>query len=922
MPWSSLQTTSGEPQWAPLPPRVSEQLEDARRSGESSVEVGGDAADGGGEYCLRKMMRVKPGRLQPLRYDPPQTPGQPHHRRSPWDLDCECHAAPDAHPDLVRHVDNPYPDYGEEGAGGYVPPRDSVWPRVRDILAALAAVDDEGYPWPLSGGRCEEGPDERRDWTVYTGVAGAAVAELRAYRAIAREARDGGASQLDEAADLTRRCAEVRRCLPQDSRMQLDDLEQPWEALGSGCFGNVYKCMCHPVADFVAVKELAAPAGGESVVALRRKHAFLREILNLSKLRRAQVLTFYGWCEDEKGRLLLVTEVCGGGGLLQRVMHMVDACAGQRSQLACQSGVPVAQALAYIHQRGMVHLDVSARNVLIDDAGRYKLADAGLLCAEGDPAPVISVCWSPPEQIAADPKQRRATSAHDVWSFAMMLFEVLSGGAPYAAESDSAGSADRTRYAVQQLHAGRPPEKPPAVSECECAEAVWRTTVVPRWDLDPAERPVVRLAVAELHAARKLLDDSAGSLPSSGSSVGSLPTSNPYSMNPDEALYGSPYTDTRYVYEEGGLPSAASHDTAPPDSPDAERARDHLRRARALADASVSMFRDGGQCVSFFVGLPGPLAVAAAVAEAQGDSDAALDYAERLAACADDAVALEDASRRGGEDELLFGRAGYLYAVQWLQANAERAFQALAPRFSAGCRAVAERTVASGRRLSERCYGGHPPLVWHCHGQPYLGAAHGPVGVLTVLLRCHTLLSTGSAKAVRNTVWDTLRHLLPSGDMPIKRGYTTGHLVHWCHGAAGVPLLALEMKRAFGDEDWSLTEAAAKAASALWHRGLLRKGQGLCHGTAGSVYALLQAARVMPPGPDRDRMLYRAWRFVDAMASPEYLKACDEYETDMQRYVSNEADHPLSLMEGLAGTACLLMDMLHPEEARFPGWDV
>ena len=59
----------------------------------------------------------------------------------------------------------------------------------------------------------------------------------------------------------------------------------------------------------------------------------------------------------------------------------------------------------------------------------------------------------------------------------------------------------------------------------------------------------------------------------------------------------------------------------------------------------------------------------------------------------------------------------------------------------------------------------------------------------------------------------------------------SSRLVHWCHGAPGVIHLFLKAFWTFGEMPY--LDAARKCAEAIWQRGLLKKGYGLCHGIAG-----------------------------------------------------------------------------------------
>jgi hypothetical protein len=124
-----------------------------------------------------------------------------------------------------------------------------------------------------------------------------------------------------------------------------------------------------------------------------------------------------------------------------------------------------------------------------------------------------------------------------------------------------------------------------------------------------------------------------------------------------------------------------------------------------------------------------------------------------------------------------------------------------------------------------------------------LGAAHGLVGNVHVLLRGRALLAAGQRDEVERRAVETLSRLAVVEDgranWPARAGgplTIAGRIrVQWCHGAAGV-LTAL-WDAAPDDDAWStLLLSAGRLVS---EAGPLRDAPGLCHGTAGNAYALL-----------------------------------------------------------------------------------
>jgi hypothetical protein len=126
--------------------------------------------------------------------------------------------------------------------------------------------------------------------------------------------------------------------------------------------------------------------------------------------------------------------------------------------------------------------------------------------------------------------------------------------------------------------------------------------------------------------------------------------------------------------------------------------------------------------------------------------------------------------------------------------------------------------------------------------QRYVGAGHGLAGNLHVLLSAG-LLDCADHALVEQRALDSLAALaVVEGDRanwpPVAgEGLSRNDRirVQWCHGAPGV-LTGLARAGA-GDDRWS--ELMLAAGALVWEAGPLRDAPGLCHGTAGSAFALL-----------------------------------------------------------------------------------
>ena len=213
------------------------------------------------------------------------------------------------------------------------------------------------------------------------------------------------------------------------------------------------------------------------------------------------------------------------------------------------------------------------------------------------------------------------------------------------------------------------------------------------------------------------------------------------------------------------------------------------------------------------------------------------------------------------------------------------------------------------------------------------------MGILAMLLHCARLgcLSPPSCALVDATLRRLLALRFADGNVPtaLGRGESDG-LVHWCHGAPGLPAL-LASALGFGGGGVSsgsssssgslaqactvpreaLLAAARAAADVVWTRGLLTKGYGLCHGVCGNGYAFLTLHRLT----GEEAQLGRAFAFATLLGDEGFARVVAETD-DPQRKVRGLPDSPQSLMEGDAGVcATCWIWRAWRTEARRPSQD-
>uniref|UniRef100_A0A183IXE9 LanC-like protein 2 n=1 Tax=Soboliphyme baturini TaxID=241478 RepID=A0A183IXE9_9BILA len=235
-----------------------------------------------------------------------------------------------------------------------------------------------------------------------------------------------------------------------------------------------------------------------------------------------------------------------------------------------------------------------------------------------------------------------------------------------------------------------------------------------------------------------------------------------------------------------------------------------------------------GHKPSFLCGISGPLACRAAVSYRLGDVEKSKQAVKSILKLAD--LVVEDTEL---PDELLFGRAGYLYSLLFVTREIDR--DAVSGEVVTQ---VVEAIIGSGKKLASQVKSSCP-LMYMWHESYYLGAAHGLAGIFFQLMRSPMIMSEPNLRhMVEQSVEYLMKLRLPSGNYPSSlHSREKDKLIHWCHGAPGFLHMFLQAFEVYGKETYILE--AQSCADVIWQRGMLRKGYGLCHGVAGNGYGFL-----------------------------------------------------------------------------------
>jgi len=191
--------------------------------------------------------------------------------------------------------------------------------------------------------------------------------------------------------------------------------------IGRGAFAQVYKAWWSEANFFVAIKAFDTSAMSQETV-----DSVLTEVVLLGKMKHPHILRVLGYHRADPN-LYLMLEYSENGSLLKIIKDH-----GPLSEIntACFTK-QVLQALVYLHERGVIHRDLKAANILLNRKGDVKLADFGVAAVMGNTDKHFTIVGSPywmaPEIIQATGH----STLSDIWSLGCTVIELLTGEPPY-----------------------------------------------------------------------------------------------------------------------------------------------------------------------------------------------------------------------------------------------------------------------------------------------------------------------------------------------------------------------------------------------------------------------------------------------------------------------------------------------------------
>ncbi len=204
------------------------------------------------------------------------------------------------------------------------------------------------------------------------------------------------------------------------------------EAVGQGGMSTVYKAMDLNLQRVVAVKVIHPHLSNDPDFVRR----FEIEAKTAAQLRHPNIVQVYDYNHD--GPIYyIVLEFVVGEPLQTRLQRLHEAKRTLELPEAIKLATHIGDALAYAHDKGLIHRDVKPANVMVNVQGEAILTDFGIVKIVGGTqhtatgAVLGTARYMSPEQI----KGSRVDDRTDIYSFGVMLYEMVGGRLPFQSES-------------------------------------------------------------------------------------------------------------------------------------------------------------------------------------------------------------------------------------------------------------------------------------------------------------------------------------------------------------------------------------------------------------------------------------------------------------------------------------------------------
>lgn len=279
--------------------------------------------------------------------------------------------------------------------------------------------------------------------------------------------------------------------------------------LSRGGYGTVFKAQHSDWRTTVAIKclKLDSPFGE------RERSSLLKEAEVLHKARFNYIIQIFGVC-NEPEFFCVVTEFMSNGSL-DLLLHEKEMYPTLPWPLRLRILYEIALGVNYLHNMNppLLHQDLKTQNILLDGEYHVKIADFGLskwrhlsvskLSGSKPTEMEGTVIYMPPEKYdpSANNKSRRADVKHDMYSYAIIMWEVLSRQIPY----DEMTNPMQIMFSV--LGGTRPDTSMDSLPAHVPNREILVSLITSGWTVNPDERPSFLKCLIELEPMVRSFDD-------------------------------------------------------------------------------------------------------------------------------------------------------------------------------------------------------------------------------------------------------------------------------------------------------------------------------------------------------------------------------------------------------------------------------
>jgi serine/threonine protein kinase len=201
------------------------------------------------------------------------------------------------------------------------------------------------------------------------------------------------------------------------------------EIIARGGMGIVYRARQADPAREVALKALP----GAELMSEASRQRFQIEAQAMAKLDHPAIVPVYELGEED-GTPFFTMKLAAGGTLSQRLGDY----SGKWREIA-ELLLRIAEAVQYAHSHGVLHRDLKPGNILFDEERHALVSDFGLakmIGSDSDLTRTLTMMGTP-HYMAPEMARREGgvTTASDVWSLGVMLYELLAGHVPFQGEN-------------------------------------------------------------------------------------------------------------------------------------------------------------------------------------------------------------------------------------------------------------------------------------------------------------------------------------------------------------------------------------------------------------------------------------------------------------------------------------------------------